>query len=168
MLKSGSELTSDSSQEVNFSRTFSCEKRDWWISCLNGFGFLWWPFYFSHMILKKLWSICHTWASQVALGVKNSPANAGNARVTRLIPELGRSPGGRHGNPLHYSCLEKSMHRGAWQTAVHGVAKSQTQLNNWVHTYTHVTYNIIPEFQVYNLFFLANWLHCITITIYEF
>ena len=38
----------------------------------------------------------------------------------------GRSPGGRHDNPLQYSCLENPMDRGAWQAIVHGVAKSQT------------------------------------------
>ena len=43
--------------------------------------------------------------------VKNLPANAGGAG---LIPRWGRSPGGRHGNPLQNSCLEKSMDRGHW------------------------------------------------------
>ena len=62
--------------------------------------------------------------------VKNPPGNAGDTGVTGLIPKLGRSPGGGHGNPLHYSRLENSMDRGAWQTAVHGVAKSQTQLSD--------------------------------------
>ena len=37
--------------------------------------------------------------------VRNLPANAGDIRDTGLIPELGRSPGGEHGNPLQYSCL---------------------------------------------------------------
>ena len=46
------------------------------------------------------------------------------------IPGLGRSPGEGNGNPLQYSCLEDSMDRGAWLTAVHGVTKSQTQLSN--------------------------------------
>ena len=41
---------------------------------------------------------------------------------------MGRSPGGGHGNPLHYSCLENPMDRGSWWTAVHGVAKSWTRL----------------------------------------
>ena len=45
------------------------------------------------------------------------------------IAELERSPGGGHGNPLQYSCLENSMDRGAWQATVHGVT-SQTQLIN--------------------------------------
>ena len=44
------------------------------------------------------------------------------------VPILGRSPGGGHGNPLQYSCLENPMNRGAWLATVHGVAQSQTQL----------------------------------------
>ena len=47
-------------------------------------------------------------ASQVALVVKNPPANAGNIRDVGSIPGLGTSPGGRRGNPLQYSCLENS------------------------------------------------------------
>ena len=58
--------------------------------------------------------------------VKNPHANAGDARDMDLIPGLGRSPGGGHGNPLQYSCLENSMDRGAWQAIVHGVTKSRT------------------------------------------
>ena len=60
-------------------------------------------------------------ASQVVLAEKNPPANAGNMG---LIPGSGRSPGGGHGNPLQYSCLD----RGAWWVTVHGIAKSQTRL----------------------------------------
>ena len=44
------------------------------------------------------------------------------------IPESGRSPGGGHGNPLQYSCLENPLDRRAWRATVHRVAKSQTQL----------------------------------------
>ena len=44
----------------------------------------------------------------------------------RLISGLGRCPGEGNGNPLQYSCLENSMHRGAWWAMVHGVAKSRT------------------------------------------
>ena len=55
--------------------------------------------------------------------VKNPPANAGD---TGSIPELGRSPWIRNGNPLQYSYLENSMDRGAWQATVHEVKKSQT------------------------------------------
>ena len=45
-------------------------------------------------------------ASQVALVVKNLPDSAGDIRDSGSIPGLGRSPGGGHGNPLLYSCLE--------------------------------------------------------------
>ena len=69
-------------------------------------------------------------ASQVALGVKNSPANAGDTRDWGSIPGLGRSLGGGHGNPLQCSCLENPMDRGAWRATVHGVAKSQTRLSD--------------------------------------
>ena len=63
--------------------------------------------------------------SQAVLVVKNLPANAGDIRDTDLMPGSGRSPGGMHGNPLQYSCLENPVDRGAWQATVHGVAKSQ-------------------------------------------
>ena len=58
--------------------------------------------------------------------VKNPPANAGDTGDADLIPGSGRSPGGGNGNLFQYSCLVNLMGRGAWQTAVHGVAKSQT------------------------------------------
>ena len=45
------------------------------------------------------------------------------------LPGLGRSPGGGHGNPLEYSCLENPMDRRNWLATVHGVAKSQTRLS---------------------------------------
>ena len=62
--------------------------------------------------------------------VKNPPANAGDIRDVDLISWSGRSPGGRHGNPLQYSCLENSMDKGAWWATVHSVAKSQTWLSS--------------------------------------
>ena len=52
------------------------------------------------------------WASQVVLVVKKLPASAGNVRDASLIPGLGRSPGGGHGNPLQYPCQENPMDRG--------------------------------------------------------
>ena len=59
--------------------------------------------------------------------IKNSPTNAGD---TGLIPPgLGKSPGEVNSNPLQYSCLENSLHRGAWWTTVHGVTKSRTPLS---------------------------------------
>ena len=70
-------------------------------------------------------SLIIPWASLVAQAVKNLPANAEDAG---LIPRSGRSPGEGNGNPLQYFCLGNSMDRGAWQAAVHRVAKSQTRL----------------------------------------
>ena len=64
-------------------------------------------------------------ASQVALVVKNPPPNAGDPH---LVPGLGKSPGGGHGNPLQYSCLENPMDRGAWWATVHGVTQSWKRL----------------------------------------
>ena len=58
---------------------------------------------------------------------KESACNAG---YLGSIPGLGRSPGGGHGNPLQYSCLEIRMDRGAWWATDHGVTKSWTQLND--------------------------------------
>ena len=62
------------------------------------------------LILK----VVSLWASQVVIVVKNPPANAGDIRDAGLIPESGRSPGGRYGNPLKYSCLENPMDGGTW------------------------------------------------------
>ena len=60
--------------------------------------------------------------------VRNPPANAGDITDVGLIPGLGSSPGGGHGNLLQYSSLENPMDRGAWQATVHGVAKTRTRL----------------------------------------
>ena len=67
-----------------------------------------------------------TGASQVALVIKNLPTNAGDLRVAGLIPMSGRSPGGEHGDPLQYSCLEKPMDRGAWWATIHMAVQSDT------------------------------------------
>ena len=58
---------------------------------------------------------------------KESACNAGDPGS---IPESGKSPGERNGNPFQYSCLENPMDRGTWQATVHGVTKSWTQLSN--------------------------------------
>ena len=60
--------------------------------------------------------------------VKNLPANSGDIGDTGSIPGSGRSPRGRHGKPLQYSCLKDPMDRGAQQATDHRVAKSRTQL----------------------------------------
>ena len=48
------------------------------------------------------------------------------------IPGPGRSPGEGNSNPLQYSCLENPMDRGTWQATVHGVAKAQTRLSDFI------------------------------------
>ena len=83
------------------------------------------------------------WASQVVLVVKNPSADAGDIRDTGSIPESGRSPGGKHGNSLQYSCLENPTDRGAWRVMVHRVAKSQIQLKRLS---THIgRFNSLPS-----------------------
>ena len=72
-------------------------------------------------------------ASQVPLVVKKQPASAGDVRDKGSVPGSGRSPGGGHGNPLQYSCLENPTDKGAWQATVHRVAKSLTELK-WLST----------------------------------
>ena len=60
------------------------------------------------------------------LSGKESTCSARAAGDMGSVPGLGRSPGGGHGNPLQYSCLENPKNRGAWWATVHAVTKSQT------------------------------------------
>ena len=55
--------------------------------------------------------------------VKNPPNNTGDGGDTSLIPRLGRSPGGGHGNSLQYSCLENPLDRAAWWLQTMGLQK---------------------------------------------
>ena len=79
---------------------------------------------------KGEWWVPVPEASQLALVVKNLPADAGDTRDVSLIPGPGRSPGGEHGNPLQYSGLENPADRGPWRAAVHGVTKSRIGLSD--------------------------------------
>ena len=65
-------------------------------------------------------------ASQVAPVVKNPPASAEDIRGLGLISGLGRFPGGEHGNPLQYACLENPSDIGTWQAIVHSVTTEVT------------------------------------------
>ena len=71
--------------------------------------------------------------SQVALVVKNPPANTGDARYSGSIPGLGQSPGVGNGTLLQNSCLKTSMERGAWGATVRGATKNQTRLRLSTH-----------------------------------
>ena len=88
-----------------------------------------------HMVGRSLIGKVNVGSSQAALVVKNLPANAGNIRNMDSIPGWRRSPGGGHGNPLQYSCLEKPMDREAWLATVHRVSQSDTiEATSHAHT----------------------------------
>ena len=70
------------------------------------------------------------------LVIKNQPANAGDVGS---IPGLGKCPGEGNGNPFQYSCLKNSMDRGAWQTTVNGVTKSEPGGALWGHKKSDMT-----------------------------
>ena len=81
----------------------------------------------------------------MALAVKNPPADAGD---WGSIPGLGRFPGGGHGNPLEYSCLENPMDRGAWWATFHRAEQSQArlkQLSAHAHSLCHVEANTFKD-----------------------
>ena len=94
------------------------------------------------LALKKAWIICDTkvivGTVKLSLKTKNPCQqypwhfyeSACSAGALGSIPGVGRSPGGRHDNPLQCSCLENPMGRGAWRATVHGVTKSRTRLSD--------------------------------------
>ena len=86
------------------------------------------------------------------LGDSDSKESTCNAGDLSLMPGLGRSHREESGNPLQYSCLENPMDREAWQTIVHEVTESWTQLT---HTQLFYTYslNFIITFQGFGKYF---------------
>ena len=74
-------------------------------------------------------NICLFWSMYLGMeflgfsGGSDGKESASNVGPLGSIPELGRSPGGGHGNPLQYSCLENPMDRGAWRATVYGGRK---------------------------------------------
>ena len=72
-----------------------------------------------------------------ASGKEFTCADAGDRRDMGSVPGLGRSPGGGHGNPSQYSCLENPMDKGAWWATVHRVTESQTWLKR-LSMHTHL------------------------------
>ena len=78
------------------------------------------------------------WHNLGFLGSSNGKESACNVGHLGSIPRFGRSPGEGHGNPLQYSCLENSTHRGAWWAAVHGILKSWTRLRDFTSLHFNV------------------------------
>ena len=74
-------------------------------------------------------------ASQMALLVKNLPANAGHIRDAGLISWLGRSPGGGHENPLQYSCL---IYSKIYHIFKYTCISAFTQCINCIHVHVYV------------------------------
>ena len=79
------------------------------------------------LIFKQVYTSLHFTGGKEPV-VKNLSANAGIIRDVGPIPGSGRLPGGGHGNPFQYPCLENPMNRGAWQATVHSVKQSWTRL----------------------------------------
>ena len=104
------------------------------------------------------------WASQVALVVKNLPANAVDTGDVGLIPGSSRFPRRGNDNPLQYSCLENPMERGAWQTIVYRVAKSRWRLKrHGMHAYTPTPFQLCGsgagcQFSQHHAFSCHSWL----------
>ena len=89
------------------------------------------------LLLLRLMMISTGLSSRDFPGGSDSKASVYNVGDPGSIPGSGRSSGEGNGNPLRYYCLENPMDRGAWQTTVHGVAKSQTQLSDFTFTFSN-------------------------------
>ena len=86
----------------------------------------------------------HLQNAQVTLEVRNLPANTGDVRDVGSTSGLGRCPGGGHGNPLQFSCLENPMEREVWQATAHGYAKRWTWLKRLSMHRMHKTFSKQP------------------------
>ena len=85
-----------------------------------------------------------TWVMEGFTGGSDGKESTCNVGDLGSIPGLGRFPGGRHGNPLQYSCLENLMDRGAWQATAHRVTQSWTRLKRLsVHVCTVDEYELV-------------------------
>ena len=92
------------------------------------------PSGFFHEIAPLLVSIKHLLGLPLWLSGKEPTYNAGDPGDMSSIPGSGKSPGGGHGNPLQYPCLESPMDRGDCWATVHRVTKSRTWLSDWACT----------------------------------
>ena len=106
---------------------------------------------------------CRTWSIyDLVVGFpdssvgKESNCNAGDTGDAGLIPGSGRSPGKGNGNLPWYSCLENLMDRGAWQATVHGIARSRTWLNDWIHARAHTHTHTHSGYGIFTIFMAAH------------
>ena len=103
--------------------------------------------FFIFLQSQRVWCIIMyhlSGASQVVLMVKKPPAGAEYIKDVASIPGSGRSPGGGHGHPLQYSCLENPMGRGAWSAMVHRVTNRETCLKPWIIVSVDKTISLRP------------------------
>ena len=114
-------------------------------------------------VVTRIYISISNLTSPMAQWGKESTCNAGDTGDIHLIPGLGRSPGGEHGNPIQSSCLENPMDRRAWQATVHGVTKSRTWLSTHTHTHIYI-WKALPSLLIYPhpsiqhvLHLLASW-----------
>ena len=106
--------------------------------------------YIFDMYSTVFWCMYALWAFCVALVVKNLPCQCRRHKRWGPVPGRGRSPGGGHGIPLQYSCLENPMDRGAWWAAVQWVWKSQTRLK-WLSMRAYIV-KWLPQLSWFNIF----------------
>ena len=85
------------------------------------------------------------------------------AQTVRNLPAMQtrRSPAEGNGYSLQYSCLENSMHRGAWRATAHMLSKRWTRLND-SHFYLHSVFSAMSVMQSlhnYTKEFSVDWIH---------
>ena len=121
-------------------------------------------------LLKKVWQFLPSSRVQAFLGGRNNLSltslwvvpnlciglpwclshkelawNAVATGDTGSIPGWGKCPGGGHGHPLQFSCLENPVDKGAWQATVYSVPQSRTWLK-WLSTNAVFTYKCSAQF----------------------
>ena len=79
------------------------------------------------------------------------PSNAGDVRDVDLIPGWKRSPGGRKGDPLQYSCLENPMERGMWWATVPGVGHDGSNLACMQHKHHLLCFLLFSSGSIYTV-----------------
>ena len=115
-----------------------------WISCMYTYipSFFWFP---PHLVTTEHWVELPVLYSRFSrfpgrASGKEPTWNAGGIKDAGSLSGWGRCPGGGHGNPLHYSCLENPMDRGAWVVMTHRVAKVRHDWNDSACRHTLVSY----------------------------